>query len=223
VGAQTAAVCGDWNAWSADADVMRRDAAGGFSLTVDLDAGRAYRFRYFLDGQRWDNDWAADAYIPNSFGGDDSVVDLTALVEPVPAAAKKAPVKKSPAKKQAAAHKQATSRKPKKAAPGAEPAVDVTALAEPGAAAARKTPVRRVRPRRKPRRRSKLRVGAPRRPRLGRNQRGRRPNKACEGAAQPGVAAGFLLGWPHGPDGRSFWPPQRSSVTVASRLGPGAA
>ena len=94
VGAQTAAVCGDWNDWSADADVMRRGAAGGFSLTVDLDAGRTYRFRYLLDGQRWDNDWAADAYVPNSFGGDDSVVDLTALAEPVPSAAKKAPAKK---------------------------------------------------------------------------------------------------------------------------------
>ena len=99
VGAQTAAVCGDWNDWSADADVMRRDAAGGFSLTVDLDAGRTYRFRYLLDGQRWDNDWAADAYVPNSFGGDDSVVDLTALAEPVPPAAKKAPAKKEAVKK----------------------------------------------------------------------------------------------------------------------------
>ena len=29
VGAQTAAVCGEWNDWSADADVMRRDAEGG--------------------------------------------------------------------------------------------------------------------------------------------------------------------------------------------------
>ena len=45
VGAQTAAVCGEWNDWSADVDVMRRDAEGGFSLTVDLEAGRAYRFR----------------------------------------------------------------------------------------------------------------------------------------------------------------------------------
>ena len=54
-GARTAAVCGEWNEWSADADVMHRDAEGGFSVTVDLDAGRAYRFRYLLDGQRWDN------------------------------------------------------------------------------------------------------------------------------------------------------------------------
>ena len=95
VGAQTAAVCGEWNGWSASADVMDRDAEGGFSLTVALDAGRAYRFRYLLDDQRWENDWGADAYLPNSFGGDDSVVDLTALVQAAPPTAKKAPAEKA--------------------------------------------------------------------------------------------------------------------------------
>jgi 1,4-alpha-glucan branching enzyme len=95
VGAQTAAVCGEWNDWSAGADVMHRDAEGGFSLTLALDAGRAYRFRYLLDDQRWENDWAADAYLPNSFGGDDSVVDLTALVQAAPPTAKKASAEKS--------------------------------------------------------------------------------------------------------------------------------
>jgi 1,4-alpha-glucan branching enzyme len=103
VGAQTAAVCGEWNGWSADADVMQPDGEGGFSLGVDLEAGRAYRFRYLLDGHRWENDWAADAYQPNDFGGDDSVVDLTALAEAVPSAAKKAPTRKNaPAKASAA-------------------------------------------------------------------------------------------------------------------------
>ena len=68
-------------------------------MTVGLDAGRAYRFRYLLDGQRWENDWAADAYQPNGFGGDDLVVDLTALAEAVPRAARKTPTKKeTPAK-----------------------------------------------------------------------------------------------------------------------------
>jgi 1,4-alpha-glucan branching enzyme len=95
VGAQTAAVCGEWNGWSASADVMDRDAEGGFSLTVALDAGRAYRFRYLLDDQRWENDWGADAYLPNSFGGDDSVVDLTALAQAAPPTAKKAPTQKA--------------------------------------------------------------------------------------------------------------------------------
>jgi 1,4-alpha-glucan branching enzyme len=98
VGAQTAAVCGEWNDWSPGADVMHRDAEGGFSLTVALDAGRAYRFRYLLDDQRWENDWAADAYLPNSFGGDDSIVDLTALVQAAPPTAKKASTEKGPAK-----------------------------------------------------------------------------------------------------------------------------
>ncbi len=103
VGAQAAAVCGEWNGWSADAAVMHRDAEGGFSLAVDLDAGRTYRFRYLLDGQRWENDWAADAYVGNDFGGEDSVVDLTALAEAVPPAARKAPAKKEAAKKAAPA------------------------------------------------------------------------------------------------------------------------
>ena len=109
-------MCGEWNDWSADADVMRRDAEGGFSTTVDLEAGRACRFRHLLDGERWDNDWAADAYLPNGFGGDDSVADLTALAEAVPSAAKKAPVKKEAVKKTAP-----TRAARKAAAPAAKP------------------------------------------------------------------------------------------------------
>ena len=34
-------------------------------------------YRYLVDGERWENDWAADTYAPNDYGGDDSVVDLT--------------------------------------------------------------------------------------------------------------------------------------------------
>jgi 1,4-alpha-glucan branching enzyme len=123
VGAQTAAVCGEWNDWSASADVMRRDAEGGFSLIVDLEAGRAYRFRYLLDDQRWENDWAADAYLPNSFGGDDSVVDLTALAKAAPPAAKKASAKDAaPAEKEAATKAAPTRAARKASAPAAKPA-----------------------------------------------------------------------------------------------------
>ena len=82
-------------------------------MTVDLDAGRAYRFRYLLDGQRWDNDWAADAYVANDFGGDDSVVDLTATGEAVPPAARKTPARKE-------AVREAPARTAKKAAPTAK-------------------------------------------------------------------------------------------------------
>ena len=77
VGATEVALCGDFNDWSADAHQMKRRKDGRFSTTITLPAGREYRFRYLLDHQRWENDWAADDYVPNEFGGDDSVLRLT--------------------------------------------------------------------------------------------------------------------------------------------------
>ncbi len=132
VGARTAAVCGEWNGWSAGVGVMQRDAEGGFSVTVDLDAGRAYRFRYLLDGRRWDNDWAADAYVRNDFGGDDSVVDLTALAEAVPPAAKRTPAKKATSAETAEKAKPAAGRAgtPAKKVASAQTATKATSTAK---------------------------------------------------------------------------------------------
>jgi len=55
----------------------RPGADGGHALTMRLTTGRRYRFRYLLDDDRWQNDWQADDYVPNEYGGDDSVIDLT--------------------------------------------------------------------------------------------------------------------------------------------------
>lgn len=76
VGAVGAFVVGDFNNWSQSAHPMIRDDTGGFALTVELVSGRFYRYRYWVDGERWENDWNADSYIPNPYGGEDSVVDL---------------------------------------------------------------------------------------------------------------------------------------------------
>ncbi len=118
VRAQTAAVCGEWDGWSKDANVMHRDADGGFSLTVYLEPGRMYRFRYLLDGERWENDWAADAYVANDFGEDDSVVDLTDLTGEVHRAKQRTAAKKAPAAKAVSAETTGkiapTSKKPGK-------------------------------------------------------------------------------------------------------------
>jgi hypothetical protein len=73
VGARTVHLVGDVNGWSRAATPMRRDGAW-FTVDVDLEPGRSYRYRYLLDGERWENDWSADAYVPNGFGSDDSVV-----------------------------------------------------------------------------------------------------------------------------------------------------
>jgi 1,4-alpha-glucan branching enzyme len=72
--ADAAQLCGDFNGWSTTATPMARRRDGSFRVTVALDAEGSYRFRYLLDGQRWENDWAADGYVPNGFGDDDSVV-----------------------------------------------------------------------------------------------------------------------------------------------------
>jgi 1,4-alpha-glucan branching enzyme len=74
VAADSAAVVGDFNGWSVDADPMERGDDGGFRRTIVLEVGRQYRFRYVIDGERWVNAWDADDYLPNDYGGDDSVV-----------------------------------------------------------------------------------------------------------------------------------------------------
>ncbi len=72
--AQSATVVGDFNNWDPNATQMKAKKDGSFSATVNLEAGKEYRFRYWLDNSRWENDWHADAYVPNSFGSEDSVV-----------------------------------------------------------------------------------------------------------------------------------------------------
>ncbi|RMH00784.1 MAG: glycoside hydrolase [Chloroflexi bacterium] len=76
VKAETAVLCGEFNEWRTDKHPMKRLKDGSFSVTVSLPAGKSYRFRYFLDGKRWENDWEADAYVPNEFGSEDSVVEV---------------------------------------------------------------------------------------------------------------------------------------------------
>jgi len=72
LGAREAYVVGSCTAW---AEVpMNPCDDGSFELVVELPAGQRHQFRYLLDGQRWENDWTADEYVPNAYGGDDSVV-----------------------------------------------------------------------------------------------------------------------------------------------------
>lgn len=76
VGAERAWVVGDFNGWSLSKTPMQRQLDGSFSVTVELVPARAYRFRYYLGNGEWDNDWGADDYVPNEFGGSDSVITI---------------------------------------------------------------------------------------------------------------------------------------------------
>ena len=75
VEAEKVVVSGEFNGWSANLP-MKRIKSGEWRASVALDPGRRYRFRYLLDGVRWENDWAADDYESNPFGSDDSVVSV---------------------------------------------------------------------------------------------------------------------------------------------------
>jgi len=76
VQAESATLCGDFNEWDAGANPMKRLKDGAFSATVSVPAGNSYRFRYLLDGDRWENDWEADGYVANVHGSDDSVLEV---------------------------------------------------------------------------------------------------------------------------------------------------
>ena len=76
VGAESVALCGEFNEWDKEKHILKRRKDGSFSTTISLQAGATYRFRYWVDGERWENDWAADNYLVNEFGSEDSVVVL---------------------------------------------------------------------------------------------------------------------------------------------------
>jgi hypothetical protein len=76
IAADHVALCGDFNDWSTDTSMIR-NVDGSFELTVALQPGESYCYRFLVDGTRWENDRDADSYAPNPYGGSDSVVDLT--------------------------------------------------------------------------------------------------------------------------------------------------
>lgn len=81
VQAETACLCADFNTWDKTAHPMKKMQDGTFQLVIKLKAGLRYHFRYFLDNERWENDWEADNYVPNEFGSEDSVLNLEAAPE----------------------------------------------------------------------------------------------------------------------------------------------
>jgi 1,4-alpha-glucan branching enzyme len=73
---QTAHVCGDFNDWSPSKHPMKRRKDGSYWASFWVEAGRQYRFRYLLNGEQWQNDQDADGYVPNPYGGEDSVLTV---------------------------------------------------------------------------------------------------------------------------------------------------
>lgn len=64
---------GEFNGWDTAAESMRAEA-GVFRITLELEPGREYQYRYLINDRCWFNDPHAVAYVPNGFGGENCVV-----------------------------------------------------------------------------------------------------------------------------------------------------
>ena len=74
---EEAYLLGDFNEWKTKATPMKKLKNGGFSVSIDLDSNKGYKFRYLFDGITWGNDEDADKSVPTPFGNDkDSVIVL---------------------------------------------------------------------------------------------------------------------------------------------------
>ena len=67
------AIAGDFNDWNLTEHVLEKKK-DSYQIELRLKPEQTYRFKYLIDNELWENDYAADEYIPNEFGTEDSVV-----------------------------------------------------------------------------------------------------------------------------------------------------
>ena len=67
-------VLGDFNDWNPKKGKMKKLKSGEFTLTLDLESDRDYEYRYLMDGSEWENDDAADKYVPSGVGVEENCV-----------------------------------------------------------------------------------------------------------------------------------------------------
>ena len=73
-GATKVQLLGDFNNWDESAEPMVMLKSNDFTATLELETGKEYQFRYFLDGSVWKNDPQADYFVANEFGEENGVV-----------------------------------------------------------------------------------------------------------------------------------------------------
>jgi 1,4-alpha-glucan branching enzyme len=73
--AKKVTLVGEFNNWNKSKTVMKKLKNGSVSISLNLETGREYQYRFLMDGKTWENDWAADKYVASSIPGvENSVV-----------------------------------------------------------------------------------------------------------------------------------------------------
>ena len=70
-------LAGEFNDWVPTA--MKLDKkSGAFKLKMRLPTEAEFEFKYLLNDAEWENDYQADAYVPNDQGTENSVISTKA-------------------------------------------------------------------------------------------------------------------------------------------------
>jgi hypothetical protein len=129
-------VLGDFNGWEWNNGLVMKAGKTEFTASIELALSANYEFRYKINNERWENDWAADAYVPSPFDGiNNSLVSVSAVVdgELTGKADGGKKVKAAGAPKAEKPAAPAKEEKPKAAAKAKAPAAKTTTPAEPKA------------------------------------------------------------------------------------------
>jgi 1,4-alpha-glucan branching enzyme len=73
--AKSIVVVGDFNGWQIGETPMKK-TKGVWAVSLDLESGKQYQFRYLIDGEIWENDPAADDFVNSGLGSENSVLSL---------------------------------------------------------------------------------------------------------------------------------------------------
>ena len=73
--AETVAVLGLNHDWE-NAIILKKKKDGSFSGEINLPKDSTHEFKYLVNSTEWVNDEAADAEVPNVYGGTNSVVNV---------------------------------------------------------------------------------------------------------------------------------------------------
>jgi 1,4-alpha-glucan branching enzyme len=74
--AESIHLVGDFNGWNTLSHPLSPAAGDGpWQITLELEQGRLYQYRYLVDGVCWKTDWNGSQRMPNPFGSDNAVLE----------------------------------------------------------------------------------------------------------------------------------------------------
>ncbi len=73
-GVASAHLVGDFNNWNKESLPLVQNKDKSFEISIELEPGHEFLFRYLLDQNRWENDWNADKYAPSPFADTDNSI-----------------------------------------------------------------------------------------------------------------------------------------------------